>query len=124
MVGRLKIAKLGPPRGDSVFVAPNQRPLGPVKPVFARPLSWIVPAILIALITLALSYTPGPGTDPAKQGCLTTTRFGSDKLVSCDQPHEARVIAVVSDWSQCPAETKDYIELLGKFYCLVPDGKN
>ncbi|GIH03210.1 hypothetical protein Rhe02_12770 [Rhizocola hellebori] len=121
LIGLTKVAKLAAPEGGSDFIAPNMRPLPPAKPVFARPLSWIVPAVLAVLVALALSYTPGPGTDPQLQGCLTRTRFGGDKLVSCTQRHQFRVTAVVSDWSMCPAGTQEHVELLGKFRCLVAD---
>ncbi len=118
LIGRAKIARLAPPHGDSIFIAPNMRPLAPVKPVFARPLSWIAPGVVAVLAALALTYTPGPGTDPAMRGCLLKSRFGGEKLVSCEQPHDYRVIATVSDWSLCPAEADTYADLLGKFYCL------
>jgi hypothetical protein len=120
LIGYPKIARLAPPQGGSIFIS-NMRPLPPVKPVFKRPMSWIVPAILAVLVGLGLSYTPGPGTDPALQGCLLKSRFGGEKLVSCDEPHDFRVIAVVSDWSQCPAESDDHVELLGRFRCLVAE---
>ena len=121
LLGRPRIARLAPPEGGSIFVAPNMRPLPAVKPVFARPMSWIAPAFLAGLLALALSYTPGPGTDPTRQGCVASTALGGEKLVSCDEPHKSRVIAVVSDWSLCPEEADDYLELLGKFHCVVDD---
>ncbi|GIH03209.1 hypothetical protein Rhe02_12760 [Rhizocola hellebori] len=119
--GRYKVTKLAAPQADPVYVAPNMRPLDPVKPVFARPQSWLGVAFIIALVTLGVIYRPGP-TDEASRGCILADRYGyDDEFVNCDMPHDARVIAVVSDWSLCPDRTEHHFEYLAKFYCIVEE---
>jgi hypothetical protein len=119
--GRSRVAKLDPPHADPAQVAPNMRPLEPVKPVLARPQSWVGIVLIASLLTLGFIYRPGP-TDPASRGCVTVDRrTGEFDFVSCDKPHDERVIAVVSDWSLCPDETEDHFEYLAKFYCIVND---
>ncbi len=120
LIGRARITALSAPVGDSPWVAPNQRPLPAVKAVMARPLSWVGPVVIALFAWALLSYTPGPGTDLSGKGCVQVGRFG-DKLVACDQPHHLKVIAVVSDWSQCPPQSQTHREILAKFYCVVED---
>src|SRR5688572_27919569 len=116
---RYKITKLGAPHADRVYAETNMRQMEPLKPVLAGHQSWVWVALIAGLVTLGIINRPGP-TDESSRGCLTFSRSESD-FVSCDKPHDARVIAVVSDWSLCPDETENHFEYLGRFYCFVEE---
>lgn len=123
LLRRSRVARLAPPTRASDLVAPNTKPLGPVRPVLARPSSWLGIALIVGIATFVAVYDPGPA--PAEPGCavvpLVERREGDKYLIECDRPHDARVVAVVRDPRDCPGEAATFIEISSRFYCLKPE---
>lgn len=120
VIERRKVARLAPPMRDPYVVTPVTAPLNPGKPVMRRAQSWLGPALITFLVgTFAVV---GIVAEDRQQvgGCVDGSEF-----VSCEGPHDGRIIAKVSDERDCPAESDSYL-LRGRSYskeiwCLVAE---
>lgn len=116
LVRRGKVANLAAPQRVPGIVPQIPAPLNPGKPVLARPqaLAGIgaVVVILVALIGLALHQNSLEQVG----GCTNNTDF-----VSCDSPHDGKIIDIVEKDSQCPPSTDAALLANGRVYCLVDD---
>jgi hypothetical protein len=124
IIGNLRrrnaIARLAPPQRDPAAQAALPAPLDPGMPVFRRFQSWLGPAILIVLVGGVV--IAGIAIESRKQvgGCVDGTEF-----VSCDLPHDGRIVAVVEDKSDCPATADGYLQegrgATARIYCLTEE---
>jgi hypothetical protein len=121
LLRRSRVARLAPPTRASDVVAPNLRPLDPVRPVLARPSSWLGIALVAGIATFVAVYDPGPAR--AEPGCAVVPVSDDigPYLVECDRPHDARVVAVVRDPRDCPGEAVTFFEISLRYYCLKPE---
>ena len=113
LLSRRKVADLPQPV-RSEFVAPNLEPMQPVRPVLARPTSWIGPVLLIAVVLfLALRQ---PQTPRAVPECAL-----AGALVDCAQPHDFRVVSEVEAPQECARAGYESLEVRMRYYCLSPE---
>ncbi|MDI1465454.1 hypothetical protein QEZ54_31245 [Catellatospora sp. KI3] len=124
LAARREFTRLDEPRPHPVAAAPNHRPLVPGRPVMRRPASWLAPVLLAALVALA-PLTAGPGGQRYDQvgGCVSRStplgRYDAVRFVSCADKHDARIEAVVPDWTGCRGH--EYVTDGSRFYCITED---
>jgi hypothetical protein len=120
---RRTVLRLPEPARRAEHVPPNMRPLPPGRPVFARPMPWLGVVLLAALsasiAVAAVRQMPAP-----EPGCVTfseTMRVRHARFVDCAEPHDARVLDVVTEWAACPPGTTRHADVGPRLYCLVDE---
>ena len=116
VVERLQVSKLGQPRRAPDVVAPLPAPLDPGKPLYGRPKFWISIVLVFAGV-IALGAAIARDSDlRSVGGCTSRTQF-----VSCDGPHDGKIIEIVNDQADCPSRTDAVLIQRTRVYCLIDD---
>ena len=125
VIGNLRrrnvIARLAPPQRDLAAQSSLPAPLDPGKPVLRRFQSWFGPAILIVVVGALVVGAIAIENRKQVGGCVNGTEF-----VSCDRPHDGRIVAVVENNDRdCPANADGYLQegrgAVSKIYCLTQE---
>ncbi|GHJ44843.1 hypothetical protein Cs7R123_21850 [Catellatospora sp. TT07R-123] len=125
LAARRAVTALAEPRPHPVLAAPNHRPLVPGRPVLRRPGSWLALALLAVLVAV-VPQVVGPGGERYDRagGCVRRSTplgmYDAVRFVSCSDMHDARVEAVVADWTRC-ASYDGYVIDGGRFYCITDE---
>jgi len=117
LVRRGKVASLAAPQRVPGIVPQIPAPLNPGKPVLGRVRSWVGVAIVLAILIGFIAVVTSPTTTYNQVGgCTNNTEF-----VSCDSPHDGKIIDIVDNENQCPSRSDFVLTGDGRVYCGVND---
>lgn len=110
----------------------RSRPLDPGNSVFARPISWIGPAIIGIVLALIVASGANQSQDNSFDGFIPAPRvgfavgncvvgFSSFSAVTCDEPHTGKIVERVSTQFDCPITAESFVTVNGGVLCIDED---
>lgn len=109
-----KVSRLPNPVAPLGFVT---SPSDPGRAVMKRPMSWVAPVLLVAVLAIAASTGPAPSQTFSVGECVAEDQ-GSVTPVSCSTPHLGFITEATSNYQACPATTDTAVTTRGVTYCI------